>query len=576
MKLIKYIAAAALALASTSCMDLEPKAEMGDNMVWDSAENFQLFANQFYGWTADLGRFANDNPHSEYRSDLLCSRTVNPYSQGTNVAPASDKDNYNAFYKRIYYTNLLLKNAAAFGNQEAIKVPVAEAKFFRAYCHFELVQRYGDVILLTEPLDIDSEKLYGPRDDRGTVIDQCIKDLREAAGGLPPTATKEGLLCADAAWAMLSRIALYEGTWQKFHNGGPTSVSTDQRAAKLLTEARDAAKKVIDNNNFELFYSPVLGNQSYRYMFILVDVQCNPAGLTKKDNKEYILSHRRRLGDKFAQNITHALLTSGDVIMGTAKLADMFLCDDGLPIDKSARFQGYSQPTSEYMNRDARMCNILLKHGTKYWDNDSRWRTAWNETDEEGEKAFTANAVGGSGYHLYKWASEREVEDYFESYDFPVIRYAEVLLNYAEAAFELDNQISDQDLNISLNLVRNRINPNMPKLSNTFANTHGLSMREEIRRERTIELFLEGFRIDDLKRWATASEEMSQDQLGVKVRGTWFESNWAAANGKLNADGRLVMYNDRGAWKTGKKLYLYPLPSDQRQLNPQLGQNPEW
>ena len=184
--------------------------------------------------------------------------------------------------------------------------------------------------------------------------------------------------------------------------------------------------------------------------------------------------------------------------------------------------------------------------------------------------------MGGSGYHLYKWASEREVEDYFESYDFPVIRYAEVLLNYAEAAFELDNQISDQDLNISLNLVRNRINPNMPKLSNTFANTHGLSMREEIRRERTIELFLEGFRIDDLKRWATASEEMSQDQLGVKVRGTWFESNWAAANGKLNADGRLVMYNDRGAWKTGKKLYLYPLPSDQRQLNPQLGQNPEW
>ena len=333
---------------------------------------------------------------------------------------------------------------------------------------------------------------------------------------------------------------------------------------------------MIDNNNFELFYSPVLGNQSYRYMFILEDVQCNPAGLTKKDNKEYILSHRRRLGDKFAQNITHALLTSGDVIMGTAKLADMFLCDDGLPIDKSARFQGYSQPTSEYMNRDARMCNILLKHGTKYWDNDSRWRTAWNETDEEGEKAFTANAVGGSGYHLYKWASEREVEDYFESYDFPVIRYAEVLLNYAEAAFELDNQISDQDLNISLNLVRNRINPNMPKLSNTFANTHGLSMREEIRRERTIELFLEGFRIDDLKRWATASEEMSQDQLGVKVRGTWFESNWAAANGKLNADGRLVMYNDRGAWKTGKKLYLYPLPSDQRQLNPQLGQNPEW
>ena len=99
---------------------------------------------------------------------------------------------------------------------------------------------------------------------------------------------------------------------------------------------------------------------------------------------------------------------------------------------------------------------------------------------------------------------EREGADYYESMDFPIIRYAEVLLNFAEAIYELNDKISDSDLDKSLNLVRLRVNPTMPKLSNSFVTSNGLSMREEIRRERTVELYLEGFRIDDLKRWKTA------------------------------------------------------------------------
>ena len=113
----------------------------------------------------------------------------------------------------------------------------------------------------------------------------------------------------------------------------------------------------------------------------------------------------------------------------------------------------------------------------------------------------------------------------------------------------------------------------MPKLTNAFATANGLSMREEIRRERAVELILEGFRIDDLKRWATAPVEMPQEQLGVKISGTWFESNWTGQSKALNAEGCIIMFGDR-TWND--KLYLYPLPSDQRQLNPNLGQNPGW
>jgi hypothetical protein len=157
--------------------------------------------------------------------------------------------------------------------------------------------------------------------------------------------------------------------------------------------------------------------------------------------------------------------------------------------------------------------------------------------------------------------------------DFPVIRYAEVLLNYAEATYELGGQISDNDLDISLNLVRQRVNPNMAKLSNALVTTNSLSMREEIRRERTVELMFEGYRIDDLKRWATAPVEMPMDQVGVLYKGTWFESHWTTQSRQLTSDGCILLYGDR-TWSD--KLYLYPLPSDQLQLNPNLGQNPGW
>ena len=97
-------------------------------------------------------------------------------------------------------------------------------------------------------------------------------------------------------------------------------------------------------------------------------------------------------------------------------------------------------------------------------------------------------------------------------------------MNYAEAIYERDDKIENEDLNISLNLVRQRVNTNMPALTNELTQAHGLDMRTEIRRERTVELFNEGFRIDDLKRWKTAENEMPQTMLGIKWKGTEYES----------------------------------------------------
>jgi hypothetical protein len=139
--------------------------------------------------------------------------------------------------------------------------------------------------------------------------------------------------------------------------------------------------------------------------------------------------------------------------------------------------------------------------------------------------------------------------------------------------FEKDGSISDADLDYSLNVVRQRSNPSMAKLSNALVSGNGLDMREEIRTERTVELYFEGFRIDDLKRWKTAEIEMPKDLLGVRMTGTWFGTNWTNQTRPLNSDGSIILYDGR-VWS--EKNYLYPIPSDELQLNPKLGQNQGW
>lgn len=569
MKKLRNILLITTAVLTASCMNLKPMDSLGDSQVWSSASNFKLFANQFYAWSRDFNSSTSymssftDGVHSDLRSDLVAGPNENAFSQGSNSIPATD-GNYGSLYKRIYYVNLLLKNAAEYPEQQAIATPVGEAYFFRAYLYFELVQMYGDIIYLEAPVDLDSQRIMSARDSRLTVIRNCIADLKKAAELLPDMPSENGRVGKGAANALLSRIALYEGSWQRYHNSNNTD------AVSLFSEAATAAKAVMDSKKYELFYNATLGpRDSYKYMFILEDVDCNPAKLTKKDNMEYIFSHcHDEALKKIGTNITHGAQNSGIYI--TRKLAEMYRCQDGLPIAKSPLFQGYAGQNSEFSGRDNRMNATMLQHGQKYWNNDGKWRTTWTVSDEE--NALTCDRRSNSGYINNKWASERQVDDTNEGYDYPVIRYAEVLLNYAEAVFERDGSISDNDLNISLNLVRGRSNPNMAKLSNSLVSANGLDMLEEIRAERTVELFLEGFRIDDLKRWKKAEVEMPMPLEGIHYRGTWYETNWNQAR-PLSDEGCIILYDGR-SW--AKKNYLLPLPSNERQLNKNLGQNPGW
>ncbi len=571
MKKITYILGLFSMLTFQSCLDMEPKTQLADTNYWQTPDHFKLFATQFYGWTVDFKQL-DDSPHSDVRSDLRTGITLDVYSNGTNSIPSSDKT-YTNNYNRIRQVNTLLQQAEGYAAPADIETSVGEAHFFRAYCYFDLLQVYGDVIITRTPLDIDSPEMQMARNSRDEVVDFILEDLEEAIRLLPEaneiSSKDEGRLSSQAASAFLSRVALYEGTWQKFRNGG----QNNDRSSALLDIAATSAHDVIESGFFELFAPEELGTEAYKYLFILENDKSNPAGITKSGNKEYIFT--RRHDPTLASigfNITQGRL--GNAVYVTRKMANMYLQSNGLPINPQT--WDYSKVDSEFKDRDNRMSNTLMIPGHTYWGTGGG-RIDWTGSAEEIANASHKNFMPstGTGYFPHKWCCERDgVPTGMEAYDYPIIRYAEVLLNYAEAVFERDDKISDEDLAISLNLTRKRVNPNMPDLTNAFVSANNLDMRTEIRRERTVEFYDENFRIDDLKRWKTAEEEMPMNLTGVKWRGTEYETKWSDASSKtMDAEG-CIIYEQGRVWE--EKHYLYPLPIDQLKLNPNLKQNPGW
>ncbi len=197
---------------------------------------------------------------------------------------------------------------------------------------------------------------------------------------------------------------------------------------------------------------------------------------------------------------------------------------------------------------------------------------------------FIAGASGQpntrSGYRTRKYFSDVLQCQQGQCFiNFPVMRYAEVLLNLAEALYERDGSISDADLDRTINMLRDRVG--VTHLSNILVSGNGLDMRAEIRRERTVELAYEGFRFDDLRRWKEAENLLPVDLLGVKFVGTEFETTepnnvyTAGVDLDVNPDG-FVIVDPAGNRNWEDKNYLSPLPLDELQINPNLGQNPGW
>jgi hypothetical protein len=586
-----------VATAGVSCnkiLDLKPQDQISDATYFTKAADFKNFATQYYGYLRNFGSSFADNPHYDGRADVFGGGGA--FGSGTNIVPAADA-NWTTDYSRIRACNYLLGKAVSYPNQTEIAQYVAEAKFFRAFVYFDLLQLFGGVPLITTPLDLDAPELYKARDSRDVIADQIIADLEAAIPNLPVSILANsadfGRVSRTAAQAFLGRVALYEGTWLKFRNGDATRVNM------LLDKSATASNAVITSNQFALFGTPasnalggnstILGDSSQKYLFILENPKSNPASVTKVANHEYVLAYRY---DDVLKTIGSNTSRQGTQIGPQKKFINAFLCSDGLPVEKSPLFQGFQTYGSEFANRDNRLRYTVRVYNMYYWYGNVNSRVNWLN-----DAADNANSLGKTttiwGYTNQKWVVERPCPDGRESEDYPNIRYAEVLLNYAEAMYERNGAISDADLDKSINLVRLRVNKNMPKLSNAFVGANGLDLRTEIRRERFIELYYENFRFDDIKRWHSADIDLKTNVGGtaygnasafvspwpvsIKYTGTQAELGPLPLTPKpnsLDANGNIIL--DQTVRQFSEKNYLYPLPSTQITLNPQLTQNPGW
>ncbi len=579
-------------MVSTSCdslfLDHDPQDQRTDAAYFVKPEHFKEFATSFYGqlngWHSPIDGYASQ---MDVASDLSAYYGIdNDLGHGTVNIPVNDS-RWDRCYANIRNVNLLFDNIGRYpGNRADIDRWIGEAHFFRAYNYFYLLRYFGGVPILTSAPDVTSAELYKSRNDRYEVVALILSDLQQAIDNLPTEglidAADKGRISTQAAKAFKARVLLYEATWEKYVGTSTdfkgSSVPDAANVDKYLREAVELCEDVINSNIYSIWNQNSLAsmnNMSYRYLFCIEGTGSNPGDFGKDTNKEFIIksvwdSEIKPGGANLNQTISK--------FTHSRKLMDMYLCTDGLPISVSPLFQGYSKSADEFVNRDYRMKSVV--------DYDVQ------------VKGKTLNS-GTSGYGNAKFISSKESRK--ESADYPVLRLAEVFLNYCEAQWELTGDVSDAWLDKTINLLRRRggvasLNSALVEKIKTLTGSeksHSEVLGEEIRRERAVELYEEGFRWDDLKRWGIAEREINTDRLGTVVGGVGYPTDFCDASGKSTG-----LYNPLSfVWGTAdvstpwgeipavrveskdnisftRTHYLFPIPQQQRVLNPNLVQNP--
>jgi len=540
IKNIKYLLV--LVLLNFGCndefMDRFPPDKVNDANYWKTPGDLRTFANQFYPDLITSGNWTKDNMTDNQAPANRIAFVWNEY-----VVPASGGNWGKSDWADIRSCNFFLQRYQTVeGDPEEIGRYVGEVKFFRAWYYFDKVRMFGDVPWLNQDLNIDSEELFIERTSRKTVVDSILQDLDDAIGQLPETSGEERLT-KYAAQAFKSRVALYEGTWRKYHNLGDFE--------GLLQQAVGASQEVINSGMFELYTT---GNpqKDYNDLFVMDDLAGNKEAIMFKRYTEDLLMHNR-------------VRQLGEAGSGFTKdFVDTYLDINGLPISISNVYEGesVSDYLREFRNRDPRMRQTVYTPDQPYHITDD------GEIQYQHAPQFD-NGMTFTGYRIYKMFSptQRDFEYQRNTIDEFIFRYAEVLLNFAEAKAEL-GELTQQDLDDSINLLRERagmpgltpnvgfVDPDWPAWEVSIS-----ALLNEIRRERRIELAAEGFRFDDLMRWSAGRLlENPETYLGALDPET--------------AEFRVLYPGRNRVWID--KLYLYPIPSQEIALNPNISQNPGW
>ena len=540
-------------------LDRMPKDEMTDDNFWQTEEHLVQVANTFTAalqgnyWLNITEIMADSAPWAV----TTAFRTIGAGNFTTETSQINSL--WVTAYTGIGRVNYFLNN---YHRAESVKEEVreryaAEAYFYRAYNYWVLTSYFGDVPYITTELSVESPDVYRGRDPRKTVIENVTKDLEDHYKNLPeyiPAASAEfGRVSQCAALALLSRIYLYNGMYE---------------------EAADAAERAMANS-YHALYSTGNPDEDYVNLF-------NYTGRASRNasNKETLLAfvYNYDLGEAARQshNLSRECWVPGDYarFVPTNSMIEAYLTKDGQIWDPST-IDTYEDV---FKDRDPRMVQSILAPGTP-WEGGKSGDLLSTDDKIYTYPLLTNNktaAMTYSGYYMRKYVEPSTVKYVgHDDNDLVMLRYAEVLLNYAEAK-EMLGQLTQADLDKSINLLRDRVGMVHMKLSQLPA---GSDIRTEIQRERRIELFFEGHRYFDIIRWKQG-HILGEDLLGVNKR--WLDQSRLAVDLDKDLtwktkDGQQYLLIETGRTFNPDKHYLLPIPFKQMQLNPNLApQNPGW
>lgn len=531
-------------------LDRKPVTVLTDSNFWKSETDFRGACNRLY---IDLSGFGHD-----YRSDEIIGNTQNSISSGNWSVPGTSGD-WTDSYNRIGVANNIIVKIGASQKEEAVKNRwMAEAYFFRAYNYFELVKKYGDVPLVLKAFtSTDDPDIKKERTPREQVILQCYQDLEFAYEWLPDIERLSGendwgRVSKSAALGMMTRIGLYEGTFSKYHE-----LSGDYK--KHLKKAIDAAETLIKSGKHDLypdFYKLFLfngeGRQNKENVFVKV-YGPNDAGIIVHNNSR----------------------TLENAVSVTRQTIDQFLYADGLPRTSSPLAVIPETSYNDiFVNRDPRLAMTIYRLGEEAY---------------KGAYMPFANQHGNGypikkGFMLNQWQLNSR-----ETVDKMIIRYAEILLSYAEALYEYNGSITNAQLDMTVNAVRRRAGMEA-RLTNDFAGSHHLDILGEIRRERLVEFIDEGLHYNDIIRWKTAEKVLPTNMLGLKfveaetsTDKKTIETRLTTADGMFKgkkvydqADIYVIEEADTRSFNPARDYY-YPIPSYEIATSGgRVIQNPNW
>ncbi|MDW5288130.1 RagB/SusD family nutrient uptake outer membrane protein [Formosa sp. PL04] len=583
---ILFFATFILISCNEDFLDRYPLDELSNETFWKTENDLLVYNNSIY----DLSKKDSENTvlfgHDNlWRSSLASYQYLDAYTD--NLAPPAGEGSANRakdvragiqipggrnsfgyqgwdFLRAVNVGLDNYQNATSL-DQTVINKYAAEARMFRAWFYYNKVSLFGDNQWIDTELTTESPELFGERDPRDFVMEKVLEDINFAVANIPTDwglGEDPGRLNYWDALALKARICLFEGTWQKYHGGS--------NANMWLQQAADAAKTLMNNGGFTLNDTGDPAT-AYNDLHRSQDLTGNP---------EIIHWVKYETGIRNNNIMKYYVYNSGGA---TKSAVEDYLCLDGLPISLSPQYAGDEEIEDVFINRDPRLRQTVLAPADKDYYEYNKWDV--NPYPRFANMNMSGGKSSGTGYHMIKTYVASVHAGAHNSGSTPgvVFRLGETFLIYAEALAELGT-ITQEDLDVSINLLRDRVDlvhlTMNPPMDPRYANEGISSLLVEIRRERRVELFSEGFRYEDIRRWKQGSK-LNQPDLGLR----WNEAaiaRYPTAEPKITTvDGKAYVdpYKDT-SWGTPSfdesKDYLWPIPLTDLSENPNLGQNPGW